>query len=210
LTELLIALTLFSLVLATFFSLFRHTMLATQKMKEAYYASQLARRAELRLQELFMKVACDPKARSYFYNATRREGIKASQILVFSFYRKVAEPAIFSGNCLAKLYVEKGTLFLAMWPNPLNASHDSISMQKEKLFEHVSDVEIQFWAPPTVQNKPEKEQIPRGQWLDKWLIEYEKMPALVRLTMNQKLPGKEKKKLSFSFVIANDLEGVQL
>ncbi|HXF28228.1 MAG TPA: hypothetical protein VN457_00120 [Chlamydiales bacterium] len=209
LAELLIAFSLFALIVSCLFGLLHYNLRVSNQMKEIHATYEQTRRVELRLQELFTSLSCKPKKGRYFFSHSKANKDSSPQLLVFSFHRKVAEMPLFSGFCLAKLYLENGGLFLAMWPNPLTETSDPPPLQKEKLFEHVSAIKIEFWASPTTKGSPD-ETIPTNRWVDRWLKEYETLPTLVRITLTTQLPGKEAHTVSFSFVIPNNIKAIVL
>ncbi len=187
LIEVLIAMTLLTLLLGSLFSWYHHLTQKKGELEtfkrthlEEYYAWQ-------RLEQIL------PKAQAPFYT---EDGA-----LIFRFDRGLHSQPLLSETVLGKLYFDEAlhTLCLGIWPDPKQEEAPRSPSQTFTLLDNVSAFTFQLYSPPDPFPKPvDPEQIgkprPIPTWQNTWLAEYETLPALVQLTIER---GDQKRALYF-------------
>lgn len=251
LLETLIAAGLLSLLLVIIFGFFRELSIMSTATEIQQKESFKQRYLETRLGYIFERVVNErDNARTFFFYTQPPTGeFSSSTSLIFTFNNGVRFDPMFSGDVLARLYVDKtngfgreatGNLVLAMWP--LHVDEPQEYMKKEVLLENVSEMTFEFYAAPEPQRSAEdptarapfvgtnttskqtvtKQQInpsaenevplERDSWHDnQWLISYNEMPSIIKITINTLTPpnvleksdgNKSKSKdLFFTFVL---------
>lgn len=200
LLETLIAMTLLSMLLLVIFGFFRELTVISQmtlsKQKEAFQM----RLVESRLAFLFERIVYDStKERQhlrkfYFFSEPPNGAFSDFPSLVFTFNNEIRRDASFSGDILARLYVDKkNRLCLATWPIYDENPHEA--MQTEILLEEVKNIDFEFYMPPpqlkgtheiyAAPIEAEKKTPERDTWhKNEWLNSYEQMPAIIKLILN--------------------------
>lgn len=157
-----------------------------KQQKESFQLRYL----ESRLAFIFERIVDenDKTRKFYFYSSPPQSEISAYNSLIFTFNNGVRLNPRFSGDVLARLYVDQEhRLRLAVWPLYIPQPHQSV--QEEVLLENVADIEYEFYSPPeqiTNKNAVESKKIDanapeKDQWLKEWLQRYKHMPGIVKL-----------------------------
>src|SRR5262249_42173101 len=113
--------------------------------------------------------------------------------IVFTFCNGVRPNPDFSGNVIARLYVDNDQNFcLAIWPN--KTTEKVKPMIKEILLENVEKVSFEFYRPDIQGVKQEN-----PGWQNDWLKD-QKLPGMLRINLNlPKEDREERKELNFLF-----------
>ncbi|MBA2368497.1 MAG: hypothetical protein H0V82_05675 [Candidatus Protochlamydia sp.] len=226
LLETLIAVTIVSVLLTIVFGFFRELSESSRMTEEMQHQSFRMRYVEMRLAYLFERIVNenDENKREFFFFTEKGEKgvLNGTSSLIFSFNNEARASPAFSGDLLAKLYIDPShRLCLAMWPIYSDQPHEE--MQKEVLMDDVSDIAYEFFMPPARlsgerdigggKNDPEKKSPENDRWhQQEWLRSYEQIPAIARIklkiasnpkelqtgTFNPQAPAKE---LNFAFVL---------
>lgn len=132
------------------------------------------------------------KENSFFYTTWHPEA--EGPTIVFSFEHKTTLDPLFSGQVLARLYVNRQKqLVLAIWPWIESASPPSLKMHHEVLMENVDSIAYSFYSPPDTENPEQiiktreieegKKDLkpPSDSWLSEWKRPYKSVPPLVTI-----------------------------
>lgn len=145
----------------------------------------------------------------YFYTSDAENAYMQSPSLVFTFDNGFVSDPMFSGPVLARLFLNKGALRLAIWPLPRCARQGNPPMLQEVLLENVESLSFDFYnpQPATGAPKPEKEIFPKpteepaiNLWTLFWSIGFRQLPAIVTVKVKRKNDAEVK---TFSFVLPN-------
>ncbi|MCC5831946.1 MAG: DUF1494 domain-containing protein [Chlamydiales bacterium] len=181
LVEVLITLTLLTLLLSTLFGWYRHLTKQKgelEKIKRPYLEERFVRQ---RLEQIL------PKAQLPFL------GEKSA--IVFRFDRGITDDPKLSGTVLGRLYHDpaRKTLCLGVWPNPVNREAILSPSLTLTLLDQVDQPEFRYYSPPDPFKKPvDPEQVgkprPKEGWQSEW--RYDKLPAFVHMVFSH--DGKER------------------
>ncbi|MCE2982464.1 MAG: prepilin-type N-terminal cleavage/methylation domain-containing protein [Parachlamydia sp.] len=201
LLETLIALSILSVLLTMVFAFFREITQMSAITEQLQNESFRMRYTEMRLAYLFERIVNENEKTTrefFFFSDKPGKGVLTdTPALVFSFDNEARANPTFSGDLLARVYVDpEHRLSLAMWP--ISGADPHQEMHKEILLENVTGLVLEFYMPPGQEDKqPDKEQKKepeRDKWQSEWLSAYEQMPAIIRLTVNIADDPKELKK----------------
>lgn len=209
LLETLIAMMLLSALLFIVFGFFRELTELTRMTENAQRESFQMRYVESRLAFIFERIVNENESTTrsfFFYTDPPRDAISPFTSLIFTFDNGIRLDPTFSGDILGRLYVDRHQrLSLAMWPLNVDDPHEE--MKEEVLLDHVVGIQFQFYsapervtndqtikvpppiAPPTHgkllgKDKPEPKQPEKDHWYtDEWLLAYEQMPSIIRITL---------------------------
>ncbi len=186
LIEVLIATSLFVLMLVAIFGIFWRTTKTNESINRLRRANEQMVVAEAKLQSLFSNVTVDQTYRPYFY-------VESDASLVATIDNPMHTNPAFAGIVIAKLYLEEGALILATFPHITEENALPEIMEKETLLSNVSDFKMEFFLAPSNQSDASEEEAtkkpPECSWTDSWLMEYETPPTLVKLTITKKNTG---------------------
>jgi hypothetical protein len=223
LLETLIAISLLAIVLTMVFGFFRELAEISRQTELNQKESFQMRYAESRLSFIFERLVNEneeKKKEFYFFTQDAGRGFSNQPSLIFSFNNEVRVNPNFSGDILARLYVDKDNrLCLAMWPFYVENPH--VDMQKEVLMENVTAIRYEFYSAPARllnENGLEKADVQKvepekNRWYEnEWLKSYNQMPAIMKLSITvandpQNLPARKKENeeksrtLTFVFVL---------
>jgi hypothetical protein len=187
--ETLIAVSLLSILLVFVFGFFRQLSEMIRVSEQIQKKSFQMRYLESRLGFIFERIVNDnKKVRSfYFYTQPPHKDFSESFSLIFTFDNGVRLDPSFSGEVLARLYVDSDhRLCLAVWP--LHISEPMQYLHEEILLNHVEDLAFSFYAAPprasgitTPQRDPQKKIPKKDEWQDEWLITYDQMPCIIKI-----------------------------
>lgn len=202
LLETLIAFSLLSLLLTVAFGIFRELSFTHQMTKEKQKESFQMRYVESRLGFIFERLVNenDTTRTFFFYSQPPQKILSDSPSLIFTFNNEVNKDPVFSGDVLARLYLDaEHRLCLALWP--LHSSYPP-PFQQEILLENVADLRYLFYAPPEritnanaiatekIDPSADKKEMERDHWHSEWLFSYKQMPAILELTIQLNKQGK--------------------
>ena len=164
LLETLIAAGLLALLLVIIFGFFRELSIMSTATEIQQKESFKQRYLETRLAYIFERIVNErDNARTFFFYTQPPNGEFSSfTSLIFTFNNGIRFDPMFSGDVLARLYVDKasgfgreatGNLVLAMWP--LHVDNPEQYMKKEVLLENVSKIRFEFYAAPAPQSNNE-------------------------------------------------------
>lgn len=225
LLEALIAISLLSMLLVFVFGFFREMSVITRATDHSQKQSFQMRYVESRLGFIFERIVNEnEKSRNFFfYTQPPAPPLFLTTSLIVTFNNEVRLDPTFSGDVLARLYVDaEKRLRLAIWP--LHVSDPYQHLQEEILMENVVDIIYSFYSAPEkkidkhdIVNEenidPEKKSPPKNQWLPEWYITYDQMPSMMTMTITveadagpslEKNKEKEKEKIKtyiFHFVL---------
>lgn len=203
LLETLIAISLLSILLVFVFGFFRELSELTRLSEKSQKESFQMRYLESRLGFIFERLVNENENRGkrnssntrtfYFYTQPALQDFSQSPSLIFTFNNEVRLDPTFSGDVLARLYVDLDhRLCLAIWP--LHVSQPHQFLQEEVLLDQVANVSYSFYAAPErVQNDKaiitggkidtEKKTPEKDKWQPEWALSYEQMPSIMKITV---------------------------
>jgi hypothetical protein len=206
LLETLIAISLLSVLLMFVFGFFHELSKLTHLSEQAQKESFQMRYLESRLGFIFERIVNEnEKSRTfYFYTEPPQNKISESPSLIFTFNNEVRRDPTFSGDVLARLYVDSDhRLCLAIWP--LHVKDPFSYLQEEVLCDNVAAVSYSFYAAPQAVNSDkeittkkqegiEKKTPEKDKWHeDEWLLTYEQMPSIVKIVVKMAEDAKDLK-----------------
>lgn len=230
LLETLVAIALLSVIITVVFGLFKQVSLLGRATDAIQKESFEKRHLQTRLQFIFERIVNENETGRpfYFYSEPANPSFSDSPSLIFTFDSGVRKDPHFSGDVLARLYVDlKHRLRLSIWPlqkdKPLEERHDEILMKD------VKELTYAFYAPPAKNDSPhqtgenveidlqngeqKKEKTPTpDEWHTEWEFDYRQMPSLLKITLEEGSQSKnfleskeknsqEQKKFELSFVL---------
>ena len=159
-------------------------------------------------------IAVEPPAKEkekaedfYFFTSQDENGRLRSPSLVFTYDNGVDLEALFSHRVLGRIFLEQEgenrQLSLATWPVPRCWREAEPPMQKEVLLEHVTDLEFSFFNPrspeddgkvqskgvrASVFDKNAKVEAEKDRWHERWGMEYQDLPAIIKLRIKRDRP----------------------
>lgn len=186
LIEVIIASSLFALLLSVVFGIFWYYSQLNQSLTKQRTSLEKLLIAQSRLQMAFTRSVFHKNCNRYFYIEEPKSDSGPS--LIFTFHNIVEMETEFCETVLGKLYVEDEQLCLAMWPHKKNLTQVPTTMQKEHLLSNVTSFEIELFAIPTSkkrQSNKNEVQVPEGKWISRWPVEYKRRPSLIKLTCHR-------------------------
>ncbi len=180
LLEVMIALSLTSVMLFFLFGFFREITVKNheaEKIQEKFFSQE---KAHMRLSGLFSEFLEFSDAQALLYTDVK----EASPSLLGTFYAPVDADPLFSGALLATLYLSrKGALELEI--SPLGEEGKS---KKETLLENIQEIAFSFFD------------LEKKVWKDKWEKGSSRFPAMIQITLTQK---NKEPKLHFAFFLSS-------
>ncbi|MDP1881093.1 MAG: hypothetical protein Q8K60_09170 [Parachlamydiaceae bacterium] len=159
LIETLIAMALLAVLLTIIFGFFRELSIMSQTTEQKQKESFQMRYLESRLSSIFERIVNEnAKARTFFFYTQPSNSFSTSTSLIFTFDNGIRKDPLFSGDILARLYLDKNSkkqsefrdssynLVLAMWPLHVEKPEDYLV--KEVLLEGVRELDFEFYAAP--------------------------------------------------------------
>lgn len=168
LIELLTALGLLSVMLASLFFWTRQLTVSRAQQENAVWPSRLCRYADQRLTQTL------PKATGSFCT---QEGA-----LIFTFDNGPHPDPALSGEVLGKLYLsDHGALCLGIWPKDAPEPAETHVLLKD-----VEELTFSFYYPPQTRLQVNPDQVgkatPKELWQSTWELEYATLPAMMQLS----------------------------
>jgi len=193
LVELLIAMSLVTMVLGILFGLFWYKARIVHHLTALKQDAELVRLAHARCQTIFSNIVHGKKNQHFFFTASDH----GHPSLIFTFKNGVDHEQLFSDDVLAKLFLDQDNqLVLVIWPNPEKANAtEKYSMRKEILLDHVTECTMEFWKAP--ENNTNPVQNNSGEWITSWKKDDRKNPLMIKLRIEREDP---REALVFSFV----------
>lgn len=196
LLETLIAMGLLAFLLTFVFGFFRELSAINQMTEQAQKKSFQMRYVESRLGFIFERITHDKsnKDKFYFYSENPQQEFTEFPSLIFTFDNEVRIDPTFSGDILARLYVDLNRrLCLAMWP--LYIEDPDKYLQEEVLLDNIDSIKFSFFSPPARINSTndiaqdqktdsDKKTPQKNKWHDEWFISYKQMPAMLKLELD--------------------------
>ncbi len=184
LLELLIALSLISMLTLLLFSFLKQNLIVEQKMDQTRHLVLERQSLQARIQDLVMSIRTDTD--SPFY--TQIFPKETFQSLILTFDHGIDPDPFFSGSLTGRLFVDENrNLSLAYWPNDPDKKH---YWRKEILLPNVSDFSMEFLSES---KDPQK----KSFWDLSW-PKTKKTPSILRITLTQ-----NKNRLQFAFILPN-------
>lgn len=187
--EVLIAMSLLSLLLVVIFGFFRElstlNTLTKQTTKEAFQK----RYAESRLFYTFSNVVNENQSGRSFHFFTTKDEVSPFPSLVFTFQNGPCIDTRYGGDVLARLYVDQEHhLCLAIWPiemDPETKEDIRFQYKQEYLLDDIQDFRFSFFTPPDTANDVEPDENNKlsnaGEWVEEWSKDLKEMPVIVKL-----------------------------
>lgn len=189
LIEVIIATTLFILMLTAVFGIFWRTAKTTNSLNKLRIANEQLLVTQAKLQSTFSKVLFKKRYNPYFYIET--DGNSSQPALIFTVDNLVQTSAELSGIVLTKLYVEDEQLMLATFPHIQEGLPEL--MEKEALLSKVTNFKVELFLAPEPSKEAADEETtkkpPQGSWTDRWPKEYNQAPTLIKLTITKRSAG---------------------
>jgi prepilin-type N-terminal cleavage/methylation domain-containing protein len=199
LIEVLVAMSILSILLTIIFGFFRQLTVLEETTKDQQSKNFQKYYAEFRLSYLFSRLVNekDNSGRTFLFFSTpinQKEEFSDFNSLIFTYHNGVRLNPNFSGDVLARLYVnKKDQLCLVSWPivkKDMLPPHSD--MQKEILLEKVNSISFDFYAAPD--RNVSRGTIPpsaptpiKGSWQKEWPFAIRKiMPNLIKITLTLK------------------------
>lgn len=216
LLEMLIAMSLVSVLLVFLFGFYREMDLMQSHLAVVQKENFKLLYVQKRLSNVIMEAGAIDKI-----IGKRRSLLYTPQTdLVLIYDNHVNRLPYFSNYVLGRLYVDKDkNLCLSSWPSPEMWKEEGFMIErspinKEVLLRNVEKLSFEFFVPPIFNDlvvDPEevgtdkKQKIPKaGGWLDEWSLEYDQLPAMVKVILKIKEDKKkEAEQVVFVFPIAN-------
>lgn len=179
LIEMVIAMTLFSALITSLFFWYSHISRKpdTESLLEKRYCLE-------RLSTFFSKATLDSKKGLTTFHTNDNS-------LIFTFENGAYEEPLLSDIVLARLHHDKVShlLSLTIWPQPTKDRvliHPSITFP---LLHNVKEIDFNFFYPPNPLSGPVspheiKTCHPNSGWQKQWRAEFQALPALIKLTIN--------------------------
>lgn len=181
LIETLLAMTLFSLLFSTLFCWYAHFSKSSQNppsFKERYCIE--------RLNTIFSATTiCSNRGLTTFHSS--------GDSLVFTFENAPCSEPSLSSVVLARLYLDphSNALCLTLWPLPKEGKIEVSPSLTLPLLDNVHSLSFGFYYPkdpfaPPVSPKEIQPTLPQYGWQPNWKPEYHALPALMKITLNNK------------------------
>lgn len=194
LLETLIAISLLSVVLTFVFGFFRELSQLSFVTEQAEKETFRMRYLESRLNFIFERIVNENSSSRefYFYTQSSHSEFTDFPTLIFTFFNGVRLNPRFSGDILARLYIDSThRLCLAMWPLFVSEPHHHL--QEEVLLSDVMNIRYSFYSAPEKtqqatdlhsgkQIDPEKKTPEKDHWYEnEWLFSYDQMPSMIKI-----------------------------
>lgn len=212
LLETLIAMSLLGVLLVILFSFFRELSVLSQAAEIKQKESFQMRYVENRLSYVFERIVNERSSGRdfYFYLQPPAPDFSKDPSLVFTFDNGVRNNPYYSGDVLARLYLDfEQKLHLTIWP--LRVEKPFLYMHDEILLQGVKQIQFSFYAPPEPVSSSQKQgegtknpvaidktqgtntlkPVDRGEekktepqsdaWQSEWLFTHEQMPVLLKI-----------------------------
>lgn len=206
LLEVLVAMTVLSVLLVVIFGFFRELTVLdtfTKFQQEKVFKKSYV---EFRLAHFFSNIIneADSQNKKFAFYIDPQDltgGNSKFSSLVFTYDNGVRLLPQHSGHQRARLYLDhKKRLCLASWPNEDQKEAQYEAMQKEILLENVESLKFSCFAPYIPAKEDSGTLTPpgmiRNSWQEEWPVSYKSMPALIKMTLlvkNEFTVGLEKK-----------------
>lgn len=197
LIEVLVATSLFIMLLVAIFGIFWRTNKTNTSINRLRVANEHMLITQATLQSLFSKISFKDSVGPYFYQETDKNSQLPS--LIFTVDNIFQTSASITANLLIKLYIEDNQLVVATFPHLKNHEGLPTIMQKEALLSDITDFKIEFFLAPEskdgekVKTQEDDENLPKkpptGTWTDNWPKEYDRLPSLLKLDITQAKSG---------------------
>lgn len=180
------------------------------------------RHLETRLQKILPKAISESDVTDspfLFFTSNDLGGLLAQNTpsLVLICQNGVSLEPQLANEVLTRLYLDKEKrLCVAMWPSPNRWEVGKpIKLQKEVLMENVAGLNFSFYVVPErnrsiIENAAKRgssaivEPDRQGEWVSEWKREYNHLPAMVKVSIQQTMPGKkDPEELILVFVLHN-------
>lgn len=192
LLEVVISLTLLTLLMGTLFSVYRMVSASETALEKRQEAGFLNRYLAVRLEAVIGHAAPFESKDKIFF--TDRAPIVQGESLVLLYESGCDLDPLFSSYALGRLFVdEKGRLVLASWPNPYLKDSPKEPMRQEILLEGVKEMRLFFWVPKEPGKMVETESVGvggtdkplGGQWIQGWQKSWKSLPLLVKVEIER-------------------------
>lgn len=195
--EVLIALSLLSVLLAILFGFFRELTILNEDSKKNLKESFQARYAESRLSYVLSNIVNENDTKRTFYFYTMRDDISKFPSLIFTFDNgNVLDPYL-AGDVLGRLFVDNDNhLCLAVAPLKSQKGQTEQELQShiklEYLLDDVQNITFSFMTPileKNLEDKAKKEAKDTkesknpsvGEWLPEWDKGFAQMPVIMKM-----------------------------
>lgn len=186
LVEVMISLTLMTLLLSCLFSWYRSMVSSKAELSHAKVPVMEEHYFTKRVQEMLTKSTLQKGAEediTLFYHEIE------SNALVFTFDNGPCRQPLLSNLVMGKLYLdrEKDLLCLGLWPLANRGKAPSFTFV---LLDQVTKLSFEYYYPPDhfrfeVDPDATLQPSPKEGWQNEWLKKYEKLPALVRVNVER-------------------------
>lgn len=203
LIEVMIALTLLSLLLTTLFGVYQHIESLHQLLHKDQKTGLRMLYVQHRLSEVIPNAVSRKVKEAYFYNTSN-----PYNSLVFVYDNGADPNPKFSGYVLGRLYLDpQSKLCLVTWPSVKTDSNANPEMRKEILLEKVKDLSFSFYVPPKEEKltvDPAKTNERPTQWYPDWPMEMVNtdeisLPGMIKI----KIQVEGNQEITFAFVLPN-------
>lgn len=214
LIEVLIAMSLLSVILVVTFGFFQELSVVNQKTDKVLKESFQKRYVESRLSYVFSHILNESKTDEKFYFLTMTEDEFSNfPSLVLSFNNQTVYDSKAAAHVLARLFVNKEKkLCLAIWPMPIKKKDQPLIdprsyIKIECLLDEVNDFKLKLYSPPDLANTKETDKPIRGEWNTHWQLKWKEMPAIVEMELEI---GEKRAKQTFAFVLPSSKHPVEI
>lgn len=175
LLEVLIALSLISMLCLFLFSFLKQNLQVEKRMDQARHLILERQNLQTRIQDLVMSVKADTDAYPLYTQVFPKENFPS---LILSFDHGIDPDPLFSGGLIGRIYIDENhNLCLVLWPNHPDKKH---YWRKEVLLSNISDFAIEFLKEPLETNTKNKPSF----WDTSW-PKTKKLPCILRMTVKQ-------------------------
>jgi type II secretory pathway pseudopilin PulG len=185
LIEVIIAISLFAILLSVLFGIFSSYIKTDQAITKARGSYEKRLLAQVKLQRIFAHTEFSDRDHHYFY-------LDDDGSLVFTYDNKYEIATQFPNTVLAKLYVDpKNRLNLAIWEHSEDTYEEIPErFRKDFILDNVEDIEFEFFKAPLVQkekgkktNTEEDPNVIQGKWVTEWEKKLKCAPTLLKITL---------------------------
>ena len=185
LIEVVIAITLFALLMTVLFGIFSRYVSTDDALNKARARYEKLVLANTKLQRAFLKSLHSIPDHHYFY-------LDDANNLVFTYDNDIENHEQYPAGVLAKLYIDdKNNLSLAIWQHTNEKQEQCPDrFRKDIILENVSSVEYTFFKAPMEQKvkntrtkTEEAPDVPQGRWVETWPRNLKVAPTLVKITL---------------------------
>ncbi len=197
LIEVLISISLLSLVLFALLSSYSQLKITDQAIEKEVQQGFEIRHLESQLQSILIQTLKIKEKESFFY--TDYPSFSSSPSLIFSYDARALLDPKFSSTVLGRLFIDtQGNLTLATWPSPKRCKEHPIPMRTLVLAKGIQSMSFSFFVPPSHElggTIPEP-----NKWHSEWKISYGKVPPLMKI----QIVKNSLERIDFSFYLANN------